>query len=198
MPAQIAFSQNGKRFAAACLSAANGQLAVKIHLLDLNSSTIGLTIDAGTSPVLQMHWLSASKLLVVFQGRVAVYDTSTGEQLATYSYPSGTLLSVSVSQRAVGILIGSEMADAPVRLILLDTGCQETGTVSVPAPASKVVCTRSGAYVLRGSSVAAYDLEGEALWEMTTDSQPQAVLNAKNLLVFGGGQAALVTQPAEE
>ena len=105
---------------------------------------------------------------------------------------------MSVSQRAVGILIGSEMADAPVRLILLDTNCQETGTVSVPAPASKVVCTRSGAYVLRGNSVAAYDLEGEALWEMTTESQPQALLNAKNLLVFGGGQAALVTQPAEE
>ena len=198
VPGQIAFSQNGKRFAAACLSAANGQLAVKIHLLDLNSSTIGLTIDAGSSPVLQMHWLSNTKLLVVFQNRIAVFDTTTGEQLATYSYPSGTLLSVSVSQRAIGVLIGSEMADAPVRLILLDTNCQELGTASVPAPASKVVCTRSGAYVLRGGGVAAYDLEGEYLWEMSTDSQPQAVLNAKNLLVFSGGQAALVTQPAEE
>lgn len=198
VPGQIAFSQNGKRFAAACLSAANGQLAVKIHLLDLNSGTIGLTIDAGSSPVLQMHWLSNTKLLVVFQNRIAVFDTTTGEQLATYSYPSGTLLSVSVSQRAIGVLIGSEMADAPVRLILLDTNCQELGTASVPAPASKVVCTRSGAYVLRGDCVAAYDLEGEYLWEMSTDSQPQAVLNAKNLLVFSGGQAALVTQPAEE
>ena len=81
---------------------------MKIHLLDLNSGTIGLTIDAGSSPVLQMHWLSNTKLLVVFQNRIAVFDTTTGEQLATYSYPSGTLLSVSVSQRAIGVLIGSE------------------------------------------------------------------------------------------
>lgn len=198
VPGQIAFSQNGRRFAAACLSASGGRLAVKIHLLDLNSSTIGLTIDAGSSPVLQMHWLSSGRLLVVFQNRVAVFDTSSGEQLAEYTYPSGTLLSVSASQRAVGILIGSEMADAPVRLILLNTSCRETGTASVPAPASKVVCTRSGAYVLRGSSVAAYDLKGESLWEMATDSQPQAVLNTKHLLVFSGGQAALVTQPTGE
>lgn len=197
VPSQIAFSQNGKRFAAACLSASGGQLAVKIHLLNLNSSTIDLTIDAGNSPVLQMHWLNSSQLLVVFQNRIAVYNMETGEQQAVYAYPSGTLLSASMGQRAVALLFGSEMADAPVRLILLDTGCQELGTASVPAPASKVVCTRSGAYVLRDSGVAAYDLTGEYLWEFSTDTEPQMVLNAKSLLVFSGGQAAQITSPAE-
>ena len=43
--------------------------------------------------------------------------------------------------------------------------------------------------------MAAYTLAGEADWEAALDAPPLAVMDAKQLLVFAGGEARALTGP---
>lgn len=197
MPSRIAFAQDNKRFAVACLKAENGALISNIHLLNVKKDEILTTIQSVSGQVLQMEWINTDTLLVVYNDKVAVYDTDTGEETASYSFGEKTLKSASISGRNVALLFEQGIADAPVELVVLSQKMQESATIHVPSPANKVTCTRSGVYVLRDASVAAYTLTGEPSWEMQLDAQPLAVLDAKKLLVFEGGNVQELKKPTE-
>lgn len=196
-PVRVAFAQDNKRFAVACLKAENGALVSNIYLLDTRKDQITSTIGAVSGQVLQMEWLSTNTLLVIYNGKAVVYNAETGEEKAVYSFGEKVLQSASISGRNVALLFEQGIADAPSELVVLNAKMQESGTASVPSPTKKVVCTRSGVYVLRESSVAAYDLSGEAKWEMQLETPPLAVLDAKKLLVFEGGSAKELKRPTE-
>ena len=195
LPSRIAFAADNKRFAVACLTAENGSLTSNIFLLDTRSDQVTARITASGGQVLQMHWLTADKLLVIYDHMAAVYDPATGEQKAVFSYGGEQLVSASVCGQNAALLFGPELADSPARLAVLDPQMQLLADARVPAPARGVVCTRTAAYILRESSVAAYTLAGEADWEAALDAPPLAVLDAKQLLVFAGGEARALTGP---
>ena len=197
MPGCVSFAPDNRRFAVACLKAENGILVSNIYLLNTQKDEIVSSIHVSGGHVLQMHWIGKDNLLVLFNNHAAVYNAQTGEEKVTYSYGGKNLQSASVSGQNTALLFQAELADAPATLVILDPEMQILGTGSVPAPASGVVCTRTNAYVLRESAVAAYDLTGAFQWEMRVDSAPQAIVNAKKLLVFEGGNVREVKQPAE-
>ncbi len=197
MPVSVAFARDNRRFAVACLRAENGALSTNIYLLDLGSDDIAASISIPGSQPLQMHWLSGERLLVVCNDQTAVYDAATGEQQAVYRYGGETLQSASVSGQNTALLFLPEMADSPAPLVILDPQMQVLGQTNVPSPANGVVCTRTGAYVWRETSVAAYRLTGEAEWEMELETPPLAVLDAKKLLVFEGGTARELKAPEQ-
>lgn len=198
LPSRIAFAADNKRFAVACLTAHNGSLASNIYLLDTRSDTVTASISTSGGQALQLHWLTAEKLLVLYDHMAAVYDAATGAELAVFSYGGQRLVSASVSGQNAALLFQAGMADSPAQLIILDPDMQYLANVSVPAPAAGVVCTRTDAYILRETSVACYTLAGEAQWESELDAPPLAVLEAKRLLVFTGGQAQELKAPEQE
>ena len=190
----VAFAKDNKRLAVACLVAQGGSLQTNLYFLDIRSDEVTASATASGQP-LQLHWLSNDRLLAVYDRMAAVYDAATGEQTAVYSFEGESLGAASVSGQNCALLFSPEASDSPARLVVLDPQMQVLGEASVPAPAEGVVCTRTAAYVLRQESVAAYSLAGEALWEAPTETRPLAVLDAKQLVVVTGGQAALLTQP---
>lgn len=196
LPSRIVFASDNKRFAVACLTAENGSLTSNIFLLDTRSDQVTASITASGGQVLQMHWLAADKLLVLYDHMAAVYDPATGEQNAVFSYGGERLVGASVCGQNAALLFGPELADSPARLVVLDPGMQLLADARVPAPARGVVCTRTAAYILRETSVAAYTLAGQLSWEAPLDAPPLAVLEAKQLLVFAGGEARALEEPA--
>lgn len=191
MPSRIAFAPDNKRLAVACLTVGGGNLESQIFLLDIRKDAIVTKISAGAQ-VLQLHWLSSQTLLAVFDTRAAVYDTSTGKELATYSYGGESLISASVSGQNTALLFRSALPDSPAHLVILDPAMQQLADAMAPAPAKGMVCTRTAAYVLRDNSVVAYTLAGELSGETALEAPPQAVLAAKQLLVFSGGNLQLL------
>ena len=196
-PVAVAFARDNKRLAVACLVARGGSLQSNLYILDVRSDEIAASATLAGGQVLGLYWLTADRLLAVGDSAAAVYDTSTGERTAIYSYGGERLGAVSVSGQNSALLFSPDTSDAPARLVALDPEMQLLAEADVPAPATGVVCTRTAAYVLRQSGVAAYSLAGEPLWEMSTDTKPLAVLDAKQLLVFTGGQAQLLEEPGQ-
>ena len=193
-PVRVAFARDNKRLAVACLVAQGGSLQTNLYFLDIRSDEVTASATA-TGQLLQLHWLSNDRLLAIYDRTAIVYDAATGEQTAVYSFEGESLGAASVSGQNCALLFSPDASDSPARLVILDPEMQVLGEASVPAPAEGVVCTRTAAYVLRQESVAAYSLAGEALWEAPTETKPLAVLDAKQLVVVTGGQAALLTQP---
>lgn len=191
MPSSIAFAADNKRFAVACMQVSGGALQSEIFLLDTRKDTVTTSIKAGAN-VMQMHWLSSQKLLVIYDTRAAVYDATTGQELAVYSYGGESLLSASVSGQNAALLLGSALPDSPAQLVVLNAGMQALGTAQVASPANGVVCGKTAAYILREKSVAVYSLSGEAETEIVLESVPNAVLNAKQPLVFSAGNLQLL------
>lgn len=135
LPSRIAFAADNKRFAVACLTAENGSLTSNIFLLDTRSDQVTARITASGGQVLQMHWLTADKLLVIYDHMAAVYDPATGEQKAVFSYGGEQLVSASVCGQNAALLFGPELADSPARLAVLDPQMQLLADARVPAPA---------------------------------------------------------------
>lgn len=196
-PVRVAFARDNKRLAVACLVAQGGSLQTNLYFLDIRSDEVTAS-SAVSGQILQLHWLSTERVLAVCSGSAVVLDAATGQQTAVYSYGGESLGSASVSGQNCALLFSPEASDSPARLVVLDPDMQLLGEASVPAPAAGVVCTRTAAYVLRQESVAAYSLAGELQWESPTETRPLAVLDAKQLVVVTGGQAALLAPPDEE
>lgn len=195
-PVRVAFARDNKRLAVACLVAQGGSLQTNLYFLDIRSDAV--TASASVSgQILQLHWLSADRLLAVCERTAVVLDAATGEQTAVYSYSGESLGSASVAGQNCALLFSPDASDSPARLVVLDPQMQVLAEASVPSPATAVVCTRVAAYVLRQESVAAYSLAGELQWESPTEMRPLAVLDAKQLVVVTGGQAALLAAPDE-
>lgn len=196
-PVRVAFARDNRRLAVACLVAQGGSLQTNLYFLDIRSDAITASASASGSLPLQLHWLDSERVLAIYDNMAAVYDAATGEQTAVYSFGGEQLGAASVSGQNCALLFVAESGDAPARLLVLDPEMQILGQSSVAADACGVVCTRTAAYVLRQSGVAAYSLAGEAKWEMPTAAKPLAVLDAKQLLVLSAGQADLLAEPAQ-
>lgn len=197
-PSRVAFAADGKRMAVACLKSEEGSLSTNIHLLDTRKNEIEVSIPVVGSAALQLRWLDSRSLLVIFQNKAAVYDMNTGEETAVYSYGGDQLASASVSGQNTALLLGPDLDKLSARLVILDAKMQEKAVQTVAAPNTGVVCTRSGAYVLKSHSVMAYNLAGEQLWEMELDTQPLAVLDTQKLLVFESGWVRQLKKPGTQ
>lgn len=197
LPSMISFADDNHRLAVACLGAHNGMLQSNIYLLDTHSDQVTAKITANGSHVLQMHWLTSEKLLVIYNSLAIVYEAATGREMAVFSFEGQPLASASVCGQNTALLFSRPLADTPARLLVLDSNMQILASTQVAAPAERAVLTRTTAYVLRKSSVAAYTMAGEFMWEKQLEAPPIAVLAAKQPLVLYGGQAAVLKEPTQ-
>lgn len=191
-PTALRFAPDNHRFAAACLTAQQGQLATTIYLMDTDSTDLGVsyTADAG-SMALELDWLSGTRLLAVFDHYAAILDPSTGAEVARYEYGGNTLQSVAVGGRDTALLLSSRTGST---LVVLDEKLQPLGKQAV-GQALSVSCTRTAVYVLSSTGVACYGFDAALAWQKTTDTAPAAVLDARVLLLFAGSDVTELTPP---
>ena len=190
-PLRMAFSPDGRKLAAAAVTAGGGQMMTNLYLVNLASGDpVSLANQSGVPQWL--GWTSASTILAVYDSRAVLYNAGGGER-AAYEFAGNTLKDISVDGAGnVALLLGSGQLH---QAVLLDKGLnvQFSGTVS---SANSIVRAGSLFYLLSDSGVECYNTSGEQQWSQTLAAKPQALLaDTKELLLFSGNTAQVLEVP---
>lgn len=190
-PLRMAFSPDGRKLAAAAVTAGGGQMMTNLYLVNLASGDpVSLANQSGVPQWL--GWTSASTILAVYDSRAVLYNAGGGER-AAYEFAGNTLKDISVDAAGnVALLLGSGQLH---QAVLLDKSLnvQFSGTVS---SANSIVRAGSLFYLLSDSGVECYNTSGEQQWSQTLAAKPQALLaDTKELLLFSGNTAQVLEVP---
>ena len=190
-PLRMAFSPDGRKLAAAAVTAGGGQMMTHLYLVNLASGDpVSLANQSGVPQWL--GWTSASTILAVYDSRAVLYNAGGGER-AAYEFAGNTLKDISVDAAGnVALLLGSGQLH---QAVLLDKSLnvQFSGTVS---SANSIVRAGSLFYLLSDSGVECYNTSGEQQWSQTLAAKPQALLaDTKELLLFSGNTAQVLEVP---
>ena len=190
-PRRMAFSPDGRKLAAAAVTAGGGQMMTNLYLVNLASGDpVSLANQSGVPQWL--GWTSASTILAVYDSRAVLYNAGGGER-AAYEFAGNTLKDISVDAAGnVALLLGSGQLH---QAVLLDKSLnvQFSGTVS---SANSIVRAGSLFYLLSDSGVECYNTSGEQQWSQTLAAKPQALLaDTKELLLFSGNTAQVLEVP---
>ena len=190
-PLRMAFSPDGRKLAAAAVTAGGGQMMTNLYLVNLASGDpVSLANQSGVPQWL--GWTSASTILAVYDSRAVLYNAGGGER-AAYEFAGNTLKDISVDAAGNGaLLLGSGQLH---QAVLLDKSLnvQFSGTVS---SANSIVRAGSLFYLLSDSGVECYNTSGEQQWSQTLAAKPQALLaDTKELLLFSGNTAQVLEVP---
>ena len=190
-PLRMAFSPDGRKLAAAAVTAGGGQMMTNLYLVNLASGDpVSLANQSGVPQWL--GWTSASTILAVYDSRAVLYNAGGGER-AAYEFAGNTLKDISVDAAGnVALLLGSGQLH---QAVLLDKSLnvQFSGTVS---SANFIVRAGSLFYLLSDSGVECYNTSGEQQWSQTLAAKPQALLaDTKELLLFSGNTAQVLEVP---
>ena len=190
-PLRMAFSPDGRKLAAAAVTAGGGQMMTNLYLVNLASGDpVSLANQSGVPQWL--GWTSASTILAVYDSRAVLYNAGGGERAAN-EFAGNTLKDISVDAAGnVALLLGSGQLH---QAVLLDKSLnvQFSGTVS---SANSIVRAGSLFYLLSDSGVECYNTSGEQQWSQTLAAKPQALLaDTKELLLFSGNTAQVLEVP---
>ena len=190
-PLRMAFSPDGRKLAAAAVTAGGGQMMTNLYLVNLASGDpVSLANQSGVPQWL--GWTSASTILAVYDSRAVLYNAGGGER-AAYEFAGNTLKDISVDAAGnVALLLGSGQLH---QAVLLDKSLnvQFSGTVS---SANSIVRAGSLFYLLSDSGVECYNTSGEQQWSQTLAAKPQALLaDTKELLLFSGNTVQALEVP---
>lgn len=190
-PLRMAFSPDGRKLAAAAVTAGGGQMMTNLYFVNLASGDpVSLANQSGVPQWL--GWTSASTILAVYDSRAVLYNAGGGER-AAYEFAGNTLKDISVDAAGnVALLLGSGQLH---QAVLLDKSLnvQFSGTVS---SANSIVRAGSLFYLLSDSGVECYNTSGEQQWSQTLAAKPQALLaDTKELLLFSGNTAQVLEVP---
>ena len=190
-PLRMAFSPDGRKLAAAAVTAGGGQMMTNLYLVNLASGDpVSLANQSGVPQWL--GWTSASTILAVYDSRAVLYNAGGGER-AAYEFAGNTLKDISVDAAGnVALLLGSGQLH---QAVLLDKSLnvQFSGTVS---SANSIVRAGSLFYLLSDSGAECYNTSGEQQWSQTLAAKPQALLaDTKELLLFSGNTAQALEVP---
>ena len=190
-PLRMAFSPDGRKLAAAAVTAGGGQMMTNLYLVNLASGDpVSLANQSGVPQWL--GWTSASTILAVYDSRAVLYNAGGGER-AAYEFAGNTLKDISVDAAGnVALLLGSGQLH---QAVLLDKSLnvQFSGTVS---SANSIVRAGSLFYLLSDSGVECYNTSGQQQWSQTLAAKPQALLaDTKELLLFSGNTAQVLEVP---
>ena len=190
-PLRMAFSPDGRKLAAAAVTAGGGQMMTNLYLVNLAAGDpVSLANQSGVPQWL--GWTSASTILAVYDSRAVLYNAGGGER-AAYEFAGNTLKDISVDAAGnVALLLGSGQLH---QAVLLDKSLnvQFSGTVS---SANSIVRAGNLFYLLSDSGVECYNTSGEQQWSQTLAAKPQALLaDTKELLLFSGNTAQALEVP---
>lgn len=164
IPLRVAFHTDDKTMAIGCLTSDAGTMDATVIILRTDrqperAELARITVP-GAVPV-QLHFLSAGRLLVVYNtGMAAVYNTS-GAEVARYDYTGRSLYAADTVGGNTALLLGATGQDSAY-LVLLDSQLRTIAEAEVDAlGAMQVLAASDGAYLLNGQEVQALNTRGE-------------------------------------
>lgn len=190
-PLRMAFSDDSRRLAVATLSARGGQLLSNLYVLDLaGRQEKQLAAVTGQAP-LALEWADGANLLAVYDSSVQLLAAKDGTQKAVYDLGGQTLVDYAWRGGTLALLLANGTSE---QLVLLDDGLTVISSGAVVS-ADHVALSKTAVYTCTSDAVECYSLTGEYQWKREYADPPQAVFDARQLLVFTGDRIEVCPVP---
>ena len=195
VPLRMAFSPDSRRLAAAAVTAAGGQLTTNLYALPLAQGDPVLLSTENSVPQ-WMGWLSNGFLLVIYENRAVLYNTTGGSigERASYDFGGSTLVSVSAENNGVALLLSNGQTSTAV---LLDGELTVGYSGSVLSASQIIRAKNDGFYLLTDSTVERFNNVGEFQWSQPLSARPRALVEGRQILVFTGNTVQVITPPEQ-
>ena len=195
IPLRMAFSPDSRRLAAAAVTAVGGQLTTNLYALPLAQGDPVLLSTENSVPQ-WMGWLSNGFLLVIYENRAVLYNTTGGSigERASYDFGGSTLVSVSAENNGVALLLSNGQTSTAV---LLDGELTVGYSGSVLSASQIIRAKNDGFYLLTDSTVERFNNVGEFQWSQPLSARPRALVEGRQILVFTGNTVQLLTPPEQ-
>ena len=195
VPLRMAFSPDSRRLAAAAVTAAGGQLTTNLYVLPLAQGDPVLLSTENSVPQ-WMGWLSNGFLLVIYENRAVLYNTTGGSigERASYDFGGSTLVSVSAENNGVALLLSNGQTSTAV---LLDGELTAGYSGSVLSASQIIRAKNDGFYLLTDSTVERFNNAGEFQWSQPLSARPRALVEGRQILVFTGNTVQVLTPPEQ-
>ena len=185
IPMSLAFCSDNKQFTAACLTPENGAMGTTLYFFTTQADAPIATVKAEDGIPVTMKYLTRKELLVVYDTFAAVYDTTTGTELAHYDYAGRTLQSASTGAgKNTVLLFGTPTHTALTGFVVLNDKLAEIGTASMHTRTFSVSAGRTAVYLLTQNSVLTYGLDGVFYGETPLQETPLAMLTARDTILI--------------
>ena len=194
-PLRMAFAPDSRRLAVAAVSAVGGQLTTNLYVLPLSQGD-PVCLGSENSVPQWMGWLSNGFLLVLYENRAVLYNTSGGSagERASYDFGGGTLVSVSNTSNGAALLLSNGQTSTAV---LLDGELTVGYSGSVLSASQIIRAKNDGFYLLTDSTVERFNNVGEFQWSQPLSARPRALVEGRQILVFTGNTVQVVTPPEQ-
>ena len=195
VPLRIAFSPDSRRLAAAAVTAVGGQLTTNLYALPLAQGDPVLLSTESSVPQ-WMGWLFNGFLLVIYENRAVLYNTTGGSigERASYDFGGSTLVSVSAENNGVALLLSNGQTSTAV---LLDGELTVGYSGSVLSASQIIRAKNDGFYLLTDSTVERFNNVGEFQWSQPLSARPRALVEGRQILVFTGNTVQVLTPPEQ-
>ena len=195
VPLRMAFSPDSRRLAAAAVTAVGGQLTTNLYALPLAQGDPVLLSTENSVPQ-WMGWLSNGFLLVIYENRAVLYNTTGGSigERASYDFGGSTLVSVSAENNGVALLLSNGQTSTAV---LLDGELTVGYSGSVLSASQIIRAKNDGFYLLTDSTVERFNNVGEFQWSQPLSARPRALVESRQILVFTGNTVQVLTPPEQ-
>lgn len=194
-PLRMAFAPDSRRLAVAAVSAVGGQLTTNLYVLPLSQGD-PVCLGSENSVPQWMGWLSNGFLLVLYENRAVLYNTSGGSagERASYDFGGGTLVSVSNTSNGAALLLSNGQTSTAV---LLDGELTVGYSGSVLSASQIIRAKNDGFYLLTDSTVERFNGVGEFQWSQPLSARPRALIEGRQIMVFTGNTVQVVTPPEQ-
>ena len=194
-PLRMAFAPDSRRLAVAAVSAVGGQLTTNLYVLPLSQGD-PVCLGSENSVPQWMGWMSNGFLLVLYENRAVLYNTSGGSagERASYDFGGGTLVSVSNTSNGAALLLSNGQTSTAV---LLDGELTVGYSGSVLSASQIIRAKNDGFYLLTDSTVERFNSVGEFQWSQPLSARPRALVEGRQILVFTGNTVQVVTPPEQ-
>lgn len=194
-PLRMAFAPDSRRLAVAAVSAVGGQLTTNLYVLPLSQGD-PVCLGSENSVPQWMGWMSNGFLLVLYENRAVLYNTSGGSagERASYDFGGGTLVSVSNTSNGAALLLSNGQTSTAV---LLDGELTVGYSGSVLSASQIIRAKNDGFYLLTDSTVERFNGVGEFQWSQPLSARPRALIEGKQIMVLSGNTVQVVTPPEQ-
>ena len=194
-PLRMAFAPDSRRLAVAAVSAVGGQLTTNLYVLPLSQGD-PVCLGSENSVPQWMGWMSNGFLLVLYENRAVLYNTSGGSagERASYDFGGGTLVSVSNTSNGAALLLSNGQTSTAV---LLDGELTVGYSGSVLSASQIIRAKNDGFYLLTDSTVERFNSVGEFQWSQPLSARPRALIEGRQIMVLSGNTVQVVTPPEQ-
>ena len=182
-PSILSFLGDNKYLAIAYPMVTDGELGTEITIL--RSGEEVTKIHKENSLALQIEYLGNDRIRVIYNNCTLVYNRSTGEELERYFYGGRPLLYASSAENgATALVFGDAYQSALNHVVVISEHMEELVHIQVGLPVADVLLTRDRVYILSGTQVLKYNMQGELLETIQLDSLGQSLIYSKKVLVI--------------